>query len=305
MQYRAWLAVVVIIIASPCAALAMSSANYGINWDSVNSGGLDVSTSTNYTMRDTVGEQATGESQSANYRISAGYRVGEGSLSYMSLLVGAQENSIQTTWTAFSNAGRTVTVASSGIFAVGDYLGIIQNEGFAEKIAIGKISQINGSIITVDAWAGEPADISATPSGNGNIVYRLNNQTANLGTLYPGEEHEALSFSEIATNAQSGYTVTVQGLTPFQTSSSHAMTNVADGAISLQSEEYGAEDMGDYAYATGTDLAIPTASQRTIQSSATGGSQQRVGLLYKVSVTPVTQTGQYTQTVVYRLTANF
>lgn len=305
MQYRAWLVLVVILIAFPYATLAMTSANYGINWDSVNSGGLDISTSTSYTMRDTVGEQATGDSQSANYQISAGYRVGESSTSFMSLLVGAQENAIQTTWSAFSSAGKTVTVGNPGIFVIGDYLGIIQNEGFAEKVVIGKVTAINGSILTVDAWSGEPADISATPSGSGNVVYRLNNQTANLGTLYPGEEHESLSFSEIATNAQNGYTVTVQGMTPFQTSSSHAMTDVADGVVSLQSEEYGAEDMGTNAFASGTDLAIPTASQRTIQSSASGGSGQRVGLLYKASVTPVTQTGQYSQTVIYRLTANF
>lgn len=54
--------------------LAMSSTNYGINSDSINSGGLDVSTSENYDLKDTVGEVATGESTSETYKIRAGYR---------------------------------------------------------------------------------------------------------------------------------------------------------------------------------------------------------------------------------------
>lgn len=66
---------------------AMTSTNYGITWDSVNQGGLDVSTSTNYGMKDTIGEIATGESTSTNYQISAGYRVGEGSNSFISFRI--------------------------------------------------------------------------------------------------------------------------------------------------------------------------------------------------------------------------
>lgn len=66
---------------------AMTSTNYGITWDSINQGGLDISTSTNYGIKDTVGEIATGESTSTNYQISAGYRVGEGSNSFISFRI--------------------------------------------------------------------------------------------------------------------------------------------------------------------------------------------------------------------------
>lgn len=52
----------------------MGSTNYRIDVDSVNSGGLDVSTSTNYGLIDTVGEIATGFSSSTNFNIYAGYR---------------------------------------------------------------------------------------------------------------------------------------------------------------------------------------------------------------------------------------
>ncbi|MFA6437587.1 MAG: hypothetical protein WC242_05260 [Candidatus Paceibacterota bacterium] len=53
---------------------AMSSSNYKIQNDSINTGGLDTATSLNYQIKDTVGEVATGNSTSTSYKIYAGYR---------------------------------------------------------------------------------------------------------------------------------------------------------------------------------------------------------------------------------------
>lgn len=52
----------------------MASSNYQVVRDSLNSGGRDQVSSANYQVADTVGEQATGESGSANYQVQAGYR---------------------------------------------------------------------------------------------------------------------------------------------------------------------------------------------------------------------------------------
>lgn len=76
-----------LVLVLPTLVLAMTSTNYGISWDSLNSGGLDVSTSTNYGLKDTIGEHATGYSSSTNYQISAGYRAGEGSNAYISFRI--------------------------------------------------------------------------------------------------------------------------------------------------------------------------------------------------------------------------
>lgn len=54
--------------------IGMDSQTYQITTDSLNSGGLDSSNSTNYGLLDTVGELATGPSESTNYKIFAGYR---------------------------------------------------------------------------------------------------------------------------------------------------------------------------------------------------------------------------------------
>ena len=51
-----------------------SSTNYSIHSSSINAGGTDFSTSSSYSLHDTVGEMATGRSSSTNYQIRAGYR---------------------------------------------------------------------------------------------------------------------------------------------------------------------------------------------------------------------------------------
>ena len=55
-------------------ATVMSSNNYSIDFDSVNVGGLDTGSSTNYLIKDTVGEVSTGNGSSTNYKIHVGYR---------------------------------------------------------------------------------------------------------------------------------------------------------------------------------------------------------------------------------------
>ena len=52
----------------------MAGTNYRIQSSSVNTGGIDVSTSTTYRIEDTLGEVATGESAGTLYKIKAGYR---------------------------------------------------------------------------------------------------------------------------------------------------------------------------------------------------------------------------------------
>ncbi|MFC2034499.1 hypothetical protein ACFLUJ_00005, partial [Chloroflexota bacterium] len=52
--------------------LAMSSSNYQILWQSLFVGGGDRS-SANYTLSDTVGQSATGSSQSSSYQLETGF----------------------------------------------------------------------------------------------------------------------------------------------------------------------------------------------------------------------------------------
>ncbi len=63
-------------------AQVMSSTNYKIQSDSVNSGGI-LSNSGSYKLEDTVGEIGTGDSTSASYKLRAGYQAMQ--LSYIAL----------------------------------------------------------------------------------------------------------------------------------------------------------------------------------------------------------------------------
>jgi hypothetical protein len=65
---------------------AMSSTNYQVVSDSVNVGGIDFSSSASYELSDTIGENASGESESANYKMYAGYRQMEESYISVSLV---------------------------------------------------------------------------------------------------------------------------------------------------------------------------------------------------------------------------
>ena len=55
-------------------AYVMDSSNYRMEKDSINIGGTEDSTSSNYQLRDTMGEVGTGQLESANYLLQAGYR---------------------------------------------------------------------------------------------------------------------------------------------------------------------------------------------------------------------------------------
>lgn len=58
---------------SPVLAYVMSSTNYRVEFDSINTGG-SLGTSTNYKIEDTVGEIASGSGTSTSYNIYAGYQ---------------------------------------------------------------------------------------------------------------------------------------------------------------------------------------------------------------------------------------
>jgi len=52
--------------------LAMSSANYAIDWDVMASGGGPIS-STSYSMNSTIGQAVIGSKSSTNYQLGSGY----------------------------------------------------------------------------------------------------------------------------------------------------------------------------------------------------------------------------------------
>lgn len=286
-------------------SFGMSSSNYQIHWDSVNTGGDDFAASESYQLNDTVGELVSGTSTGALYATKAGYRGAEATLEALSLTLGAQESETRVTYTTFSAAGKTVTVSSAGYLSAGDYIAVVEYGGFAPLLAIGRVQSIAGSVVTVDAWSGDQASMNASVTGGDDYVYRLGGASIGFGTLTPESVGTAIASASVASTADNGYTLYIQADGDLRTSSA-SITPVTDGAVTLGSEEYGMEVVGTYAYGAGTDLAV-SSTQRIIQQSsapsAAGGD--RIGMIFKLATLSATTAGSYTQTVYYTLTANY
>lgn len=282
---------------------AMTSTNYIVNWDSVNSGGADNSTSTNYVLKDTIGGQATGYSSSTNYQLRAGYRTGDMDLATLNFSIHTENSSVKSLYTTFNSLANTVVVASTSGFSVGDMIAAVEQVGLGEKAAIGRIASIVGSTISVDKWDGQTGTMVISPSGATSFVFRLDGSTVSFGNLTGPTTATSLTGTRVTTNAVNGFTVYVQtngGLTTGVT----AITNVSDGIVSSGQEEYGWGVQG--ATATSTPFDQPFAVSATpIQQSTTFVNSEGVVLIYKLSVISSTTAGAYAQTVSYTATANF
>jgi len=301
-KFLAILAILVLSALSCHTLMAMSSTNYYINWDSVNIGGTDFSSSTNYYISDTIGEIATGWVSSTNYWISSGYRLPDDNPRYIEFDINAQNNSSQVSYSAFNNGGLTVTVASAIGYSVGDYIAVVENEGGTQYTAIGRITNIGGTVITVDKWDGDNGSMSASPSGGNDWVYELDGHTLDLGTLLTSSVSTGVSHTNVHTNAPDGYVVTVLEDNDL-ISGSNTIDDVSDGTVTAGDEEYGIETIGTTAQGSG-DWAITTSGQY-VQESTSEASHERIGVIYKASKSVTTAEGSYSHTVKFYVTANF
>lgn len=295
----------VVLLLTSRVVFGMTSTNYTIDFDSLNSGGDDISSSTNYQIRDTIGEQATGLSTSTMYSLQAGYRQSDETTN-LSFDIGTQENGTQTTFSSFDENGLTVAVASTASFTTSSFIGVVENEGLSQVVALGRIVAIAGTTITVDQWDGDPSGISATPGGGDDFVYRLEGDAATLGALSVSTGKTSLTHTDVTTNATDGYTVYVSSDGKLRVNSSTFITDVVDGAVTIGSEEYGGLVTGAFATVTSTsaDFALTT-STFAIQTATTTSLDHRVGLIYKAAIGPGTSAGSYAQLVYYTVTANF
>ena len=281
----------------------MSSANFTIDWDSLNTGGQDTSSSTNYNLKDTLGELGVGRSSSASYALRVGYREGITDLPILNFSLSTQSNASQVASSAFSNGGTTVTVSSASGFSTNDSIAVVENEGASEMVAIGKITGIAGAVITVDGWDGDNASMSAVPSGGNDYVYLLSGSSADLGALSTSSVKTAVTRMEVTTNARSGYTASISEDGELRSSGGASINEVTDGAVTVGSEEYGIETTGDEAQ--GTNDFVITSGNTAVASSSGFATESRTAVIYKASIDLSTPSGSYSQIVTYLVTANF
>jgi hypothetical protein len=283
----------------------MSSTNFLIQWDNVNSGGLDNSSSTNFSSRDTLGDNASGTSTSANFQLSAGYRAPEGA-DVLSYQVRASSPTVSTSYSAFSDGADTVTVASVAGFSVGNLIAVVENSGFSQFVAVGRITSIVGTTITVDNFEGDGGSMSAVPAGGDDLVSLLSSNSINFGTISAGNAYTSVVGTSVLSSVPTGYSLYILANQVLQNGSAQTITTVTDGAVSLGSEEYGAQTTGATAFSSGVDIGVTT-TQRVVQTSGTASASisDKIGMIYKLSITSSTNSGTYSQNVYYTLTANY
>lgn len=276
---------------SQTAFASMSSTNYRIDWDSVNAGGDSSSSSSSYILRDSIGEVGNGRSASSSYVFDAGYRAGVYDR-VADFTIFLQDRSSQVGASALS--GSVVTVTSTSGFSAGQMIAIVQNEGASQSAAVGEISSISGSDLTVDALTGD----SLTIDGSNDVVYRLNASSVSLGTLDTDIVSTSIIAWEGTADVDDGFSVYIaedQNLTD----GTGTIADVSDGSVSAGTSEYGARS-SDASIASSTfdtqDTAIT--STPTVIATQTGTSFSERGFLtLKVAISGSQSVGSYSQTL--------
>lgn len=272
---------------------AMSSTNYQIQWDEL-SGGGGSSSSASYGLRDSIaGSSAGTRTSSISYGIDQGFRAGVYD-PVVDFVPYVEDRSTQVAATAF--VSNTVTVTTAAGFSIGDWIAIIQDEGASQVSAMGQISGIAGSDITIrSSYSGSTPVID----GANDVVYRMS-QTASsgLGTLSTSSVTTQMVGWVASADVTQGFGVYAFADGDLR-SGSDSIASVADGVVSAGSSEYGARS-SDSTLATSAfdtqDTAITT-SPALVGSTSVSSFTNSGFLILKAAISSSQPAGSYGQTL--------
>ena len=278
----------------------MSSSNFKIRWDAVSNGGSDNSTSVNYQLRDSTGNQGAGQNGSTNYRTGSGYRAGvfDQVITYE---VAAQNDASQVSATNLS--GTTVSVSDTSGFSEGDFVAIVQDEGASQIAGIGKVISKTASDLTLDQIT---TDGGLSIDGSNDYVYALDNLSTNLGTLNDSTVTTSLIGFNVSADVDNGYSVQIMEDGDLRDGANN-IDDVADGTVSAGSEEYGAS-ASDASLANATFDTQDSAITQNFQEIATetdNSFESRHFATLKAAIDSSTPDGNYGQTLTVIVSGNY
>jgi hypothetical protein len=294
-------ALVGIFVYQHVALAQMSSSSFLIRWDSVNTGGSDTGSSTSYQLRDTVEPVVAGRTSSASYNLDQGYRGGVFD-QVISFDLRAQNISDPRSATALSSL--TVTISSVSGIAVGDYVALLQDRGVSQVSAIGKVTVVGSSTLTVDSWTN--GGTTPTIDGTNDYLYLLSGTTVTFGSLSDSSVSTAIVSFEVSADSASGYVIQVSDDGNLR-SGSNDVDDVTDGAVSEAAEEFGGRS-SDTSLASSTfdtaDSAMTTSRQDVVTRSAVSISDRSFVTL-KTSISTSTTAGSYGNVISFIASGNF
>ncbi|MBI4591914.1 hypothetical protein HY733_00485 [Candidatus Uhrbacteria bacterium] len=278
----------------------MSSTNFEIRWDTVNTGGSDTASSTSYLLRDTSEAGVSGSGSSTSYQVTQGYRSGIDD-QIITFEVYSQTTASGRAATALS--GLTVTADTTGI-SVNMLIAVVQNLGESQVAAIGRVASIGGGTISVDAW--KDGGTFPTIDGTNDYMYPLTSSSVAFGTLSTSSVSTALLAFEVSAANDNGYVVQVVEDGNLR-SGSNDIDDVTDGSVSTGLEEYGARS-SDTSLSSSTFDTADTAITSTFSDVATESSaifENRGFLSLKVAINQPTTEGSYSQILSLIASGNF
>ena len=282
------------------ALAAMSSTNYQIIWDTISAGGRDDSTSSTYSLRDTIGDAAIGDSSSTSYTLGAGYRqaVSDQVISLSLIPQGSRSTP------ATARSGTTITVSSVEGFSLNDYILLVQNRGASQVAGFGKITSKTLTSLTIDAFTTNGT--TPTIDGTNDYVYLMEGSSAGLGSISTTSVATAVIGWEVTADTPNGYSVQVEADGSLR-NGSNTIDDVSDGSVTAGSEEYGAIS-SDTSLSTSTfdtqDSPITTTAQ-AVASTSDNAIKIRHFLTLKAAASTTTVSGSYNQVLTFVATGNY
>lgn len=278
----------------------MSSTNYQIRWDTISTGGSDSATSTSYELRDSVEIGVSGSGTSTSYQLDQGYRTGVFD-QIITFDVFAQDMTTGRTVTNLS--GMTVTVDTSGI-STGSYAAIIQDENSSNIPAIGRVSSVAAGTIVVDEW--KHSGTMPVIDGVDDYLYLLSGNSIAFGELSTSNLSTAVIGWEVTVDNDNGYVVQVLEDGDLR-SGADDIDSVADGSVTIGSEEYGGRS-SDVTLANSTfdteDTGITTSFQ-DVATESTFAFESRNFLILKATISSSSNEGSYAHTLSVIASGNF
>jgi hypothetical protein len=179
------IAVVSSVAFSSVFAAVMTSTSYSIQSDSVNVGGMQ-SDSASYSVEDTLGEIATGDSESTNFKIKAGYQ--QMTSSYIAITAASDvlmSPSLSGITGGTSNGSSAVTVTTDNPAGYGLYLKASSSPAMQGNANGGTIANYTRAASEPDftfAVAASDAEFGFTPEGADVASEYLDNGTNTCST---------------------------------------------------------------------------------------------------------------------------
>ena len=294
------IALVGIFVLTGVSQAQMTSPNFQIRWDTISAGGSDTASSASYGLRDSVSPLAGSQSSSASFKLDSGYRPGifDEIITFDPLV---QSTSSVRATTGY--AGNVITASSAGVI-VGDYVALVQDRGTSQISGIGRVTAVGGATITIDTLA--TGGVGPIIDGANDYVYVLSGGALAFGDLSAASVGTGIIGFEVTADNSNGYSVQILEDGNLR-NGGDAISDVADGTVTVGSAEYGARS-SDTTIATTTfdtqDSAITTTAQ-AIATSSVASYDQRMFITVKAAISGASVAGAYGQTLTLIASGNF